>query len=98
MVIVSVKVFKTKFSIQINLRQFLFEVNWTKTRGEILKKLCVGHHASTHNSEKSCLSSISPPYAVKNFFEVQTNALQKVVGFEYVKNAGAIFPFISTFT
>ena len=38
MVLVSVNVFETKFSIQRSLRQFLFEVNRTSIRGEIFKK------------------------------------------------------------
>ena len=54
MTIVSVNVFETKFSIQLDLRQFLFEVNRTSIRGEILKNLCASHHASTYISEKSC--------------------------------------------
>ena len=36
MVIVSVNVLETKFSIQLGLRQFLFEVNRTSIHGEIL--------------------------------------------------------------
>ena len=45
---------ETAFSIHLGLRQFLFEVNRISIRGDILKKLCVGHHASTHISQKSC--------------------------------------------
>ena len=41
---------ETKFSIQSGLSQFLFEVNRASIRGEILKKLCGSHHASTHIS------------------------------------------------
>ena len=54
----------------------------SKIRGDILKKLCT----STHISEKSHLSSSRGGI----FFDVQTYELQKVVGFEYVQNAGAI--------
>ena len=32
---------------------FLFQVNRTSIRGEILKKLCASLHASTHTSQKS---------------------------------------------
>ena len=45
---------ETKFSIQLSLRRFLFELNGTSISREILSKLCASHHASTHNSEKSC--------------------------------------------
>ena len=49
---------ETKFSIQLRLRQFLFEVNRVSIRGDVLIKLCASHHAieaaSTHVSEKSC--------------------------------------------
>ena len=48
---------ETKSAIQLSLRQFLFEVNWISFLGEILKKLCASHHASTHISEKSCFLS-----------------------------------------
>ena len=40
--------------MQLSLRQFLFEVNRTNIRGEILQKQCVRRHASKHISEKSC--------------------------------------------
>ena len=46
--------FKTKLSIQLGSRHFLFEVNRISISGEIFKKLCASHHASIHNSEKSC--------------------------------------------
>ena len=45
---------KTKFSIRLTLRQFLFEVNRISIHGDILKKPCASHHASTHISEKLC--------------------------------------------
>ena len=45
---------ETKFSIELSLRQFLFEVNRLSIRGGILGKLCASHHTSTQNSEKTC--------------------------------------------
>ena len=46
------------FLSQLRLRQFLLEVNRTSIRGDVLKKLCASHRASTHISEKSYLSAI----------------------------------------
>ena len=45
---------KTKFSIQVSLRQFFFEFNRISIHGDILKKQFAGHHGGTHNSEKWC--------------------------------------------
>ena len=49
---------ETKFSIQLSLCQFLFEVYRVSFHGEIFKKLFASHRASeadsTHTSEKSC--------------------------------------------
>ena len=43
---------ETKVSIQLGLRQFLFEVNRISIRGDILEKLCASHDASEANSAR----------------------------------------------
>ena len=52
------KLLLEKNSIQLRLRQFLFDINRINNHGEILKKQCSSHHASeaasTHIFEKSC--------------------------------------------
>ena len=65
---------ETKFSIQLGLRQFLFEVNRISIRGEILKKLCASRPTSKHISEKPCFrlrqKNIQWPTFVSSFSTV----------------------------
>ena len=50
----------------IHDHSFLFEVNRRSIHGEILKKLCASHYASTHILEKSCFR-LRQKYLLANF-------------------------------
>ena len=61
---------KTKFSIQLSLRQFFSDKNRIRIRGDLLKRLCASHHASTDISERSKTKNINWRTFVSSFSTV----------------------------